>query len=179
MKGSLAAKRYAKSLLSLALEQGSVDAVHADMKLLSQGVSDSNELKNLLTNPIVKSDKKVAILSEIFKGKISELSDKFIALVTSKGREALLPSIAQAYEEAYRAHKNISTVEVTSAIALSEDQKKKILAIAAKQGVENAEVIERVDPSLIGGFVMRMGDQQIDASISNRINTMKQELIKN
>lgn len=179
MKGSLAAKRYAKSLLSMALEQGAVDAVHADMLLVRQGVSDSSELKNLLTSPIIKSEKKTAILSEIFKGKISDLSDKFIALVTSKGREALLPAIAVAYEEAYRTHKNISTVEVTSAIALSEDQKKKILTIAAKQGVENAELVEKVDPAIIGGFVMRMGDKQIDASISNRINTLKQELIKN
>lgn len=179
MKGSLAAKRYAKSLLSMALEQGAVDAVQADMLLVRQGVSDSSELKNLLTTPIIKSEKKTAILSEIFKGKISDLSDKFIALVTSKGREALLPAIALAYEEAYRAHKNISTVEVTSAIALSEEQKKKILTIAAKQGVENAELVEKVDPAIIGGFVMRMGDKQIDASISNRINTLKQELIKN
>ncbi|CAG5085547.1 ATP synthase F1 subunit delta [Parvicella tangerina] len=179
MRGSLAAKRYAKSLLTLALEQGSVDAVHADMLLLNQAVTDSKELKALLSSPIVKAEKKIAILAEIFKGKVSELSDKFIAMVTGKGREALLPSIAMAYEEAYRIHKNISTVEVTSAIALSEEQKKKILEIAAKQGVKNAEVIEKVDPSLIGGFVMRMGDRQIDASISNRINTLKQELIKN
>lgn len=179
MKGSLAAKRYAKSLLSLALEQGTIDAVRADMLLVRQGVSDSHDLKSLLTSPIIKSEKKIAILSEIFKGKISELSEKFIALVTTKGREALLPAIANAYEEAYREHKNISTVEVTSAIALSDEQKKKILALAAKQGVENAEVIEKVDPALIGGFVMRMGDRQIDASISNRINTLKQELIKN
>ena len=179
MKGSLAAKRYAKSLLSLALEQGAVDAVHTDMLLVRQAITDSKELKSLLVSPIVKSDKKTAILSEIFKGKISELSDKFIALVTSKGRESFLPSIAVAYEEAYRTHKNISTVEVTSAIALSEEQKKKILALAAKQGVENAEVVEKVDPSLIGGFVMRMGDRQIDTSISNKINALKQELIKN
>lgn len=179
MKGSLAAKRYAKSLLALALENGVVDAVHADMLLLRQGVADSHELKNLLSSPIVKADKKAAILSEVFKGKISELSDKFFALVTSKGREALLPSIALAYEEAYRDYKNISTVEVTSAIALSEDQKKKILALAAKQGVENAELVEKVDPALIGGFVMRMGDKQIDASIAKRINTLRQELIKN
>lgn len=179
MKGSLAAKRYAKSLLTLALEQGTVDAVHADMLLVNQVISDNRELKVMLTSPIIKSEKKTAILSEIFKGKISELSDKFIALVTEKGREANLPSIAVAFETAYRAHKNISTVEVTSAIALSAEQKKNILAIAAKQGVENAEVVERVDPALIGGFVMRMGDRQIDASISNRINTLKQELIKN
>lgn len=179
MKGSLAAKRYAKSLLSMALEQGTVDAVRADMLLVRQGVTDSHDLKNLLTSPIIKAEKKIAILSEIFKGKISELSDKFIALVVNKGREALLPIMADAYEEAYREHKNISTVEVTSAIALSDEQKKKILALAAKQGVENAEVIEKVDPALIGGFVMKMGDRQIDASISNRINTLKQELIKN
>lgn len=179
MKGSLAAKRYAKSLLALALEQGNVDAVHGDMKLVGQAVSDSRELKSFLISPIVKSEKKVEILAEIFKGKITDLTNQFIKLVTEKGREALLPTIAVAFEEAYRAHKNISTVEVTSAIALTEEQKKRILAIAAKQGAANAEVIEKVDPSLIGGFVMRMGDKQIDASISNRINTLKQELIKN
>lgn len=179
MKGSLAAKRYAKSLLSLALEQGSLDSVHDDMLLVNQVISDSKELRVMLSSPIIKTEKKIAILSEIFKGKVTELSGKFIGLSAEKGREALLPAIASAFESAYRAHKNISTVEVTSAIALSEEQKKKILELAAKQGVENAEVVERVDPSLIGGFVMRMGDRQIDASISNKINTLKQELIKN
>ena len=179
MKGSLAAKRYAKSLLSLALENGSLDKVHSDMLLVNQVISDSKELRVVLGSPIIKTEKKIAILSEIFKGKVTELSDKFIGLAAEKGREALLPAIASAFESAYRAYKNISTVEVTSAIALSDEQKKKILALAAKQGVENAEVIEKVDPALIGGFVMRMGDKQIDASISNKINTLKQELIKN
>ncbi|MCB9196945.1 MAG: ATP synthase F1 subunit delta [Flavobacteriales bacterium] len=179
MKGSLASKRYAKSLLTLALEQNNLDKVYADMKLLSQAVEDSKDLKSLLNNPIIKSDKKNSILSAIFGGKIEELSSKFIALVTNKGREILLPTIAKAFEDAYRDYKNISTVEVTSAVALSEEQKKRILAIAAKQGVANAEVIEKVDASLIGGFIMRMGDKQIDASISHRINTLKQELIKN
>ena len=179
MKGSLAAKRYAKSLLSLALENGSLDKVHGDMLLVNQVISDSKELRVVLSSPIIKTEKKIAILSEIFKGKVTELSEKFIGLATEKGREAMLPAIARAFETAYRAHKNISTVEVTSAIALSEEQKKKILALAAEQGVENAEVIEKVDPELIGGFIMRMGDRQIDASIGNRINALKQELIKN
>lgn len=165
--------------MTLALEQGNLDKIYADMQLVSQAVNDSKELKNLLDNPIIKADKKNSILQAIFGGKVEELSAKFIALVTSKGRETLLPFIAVAFEQVYKEYKNISTVEVVSAVALTEEQKKKILAIAAKQGVANAEVVEKVDPSLIGGFVMKMGDKQIDASISHRINALKQELIKN
>lgn len=179
MANSLAARRYARSLIALALEKGAIDAVYTDMHTVGATLAESSELQSVLKNPIIKSEKKGLILADIFKGKINDLTSGFLKLVADKNRVDIIGDIAYAYVLEYKSHKNISLVEVTSAVKLDDAQKAKILAIAAKQGATNAEVVESIDPKLMGGFVLKMGDKQIDASILNQFNTMKQELIKN
>ncbi len=179
MANSLAARRYAKSLMALALEKNAIDAVYTDMHTIGATLAESAELVAVLKNPIIKSEKKGDILIAIFSGKVNALTNDFLKLIVEKNRVGVLGDIAYAYVLEYKMHKNISLVEVTSAVKLDEAQKAKILAIAAKQGATNAEVVETIDPKLLGGFILKMGDKQIDASILNQFNTLKQELIKN
>ena len=98
-------------------------------------------------------------------------------LLVSKNREALLPTIAEQFIKAYENHKNILTVEVTSAIKLDEAQKNKVLSLVKHDGEIN--LIEKTDPSLIGGFIVRMGDKQIDASIAKKFTDLRKEIILN
>jgi F-type H+-transporting ATPase subunit delta len=179
MGNSLTAKRYAKSLIASAIEKGSVDAVYADMNLVGGTLAENRDLQNTLTSPIIKPEKKLVILDLIFKGKVNDMTTGFMKLVSENNRVDILGEIAYAYVLEYKAYKNISLVEVTSAVQLDDAQKAKILAIAAQQGATNAEVVETIDPALLGGFVLKMGDKQIDASILNKFNNLKQELIKN
>ena len=179
MGNSLTARRYAKSLISSAIEKGSVDAVYADMNLVGGTLAENSELQAVLNNPIIKSEKKQEILSKIFTGKVNELTSNFVNLVSTNNRVDILGEIAYSYVLEYKSYKKISLVEVTSAVKLTDGQKAKILAIAAKQGAMNAEVVESVDPSLLGGFILKIGDKQLDSSILNQFNTLKQELIKN
>ncbi len=179
MAGSLASRRYAKSLISYSIEKSALDVVYKDMQLINATISENKDFQDLLKSPIVKPEKKNTILSMIFNGKIDSITSDFLKLVVEKNRVDILKDISGSFVSEYKAHKNISMVEVSSAVKLDEIQKNKILAIAAKQGATNAEVVEKIDASLIGGFVLKMGDKQIDASIQNQLNNLKQELIKN
>ncbi len=179
MRGSLASRRYAKSLLTLALDKGVDKEIFADMQLVATTVSDNVELRSLLKSPIVKSDKKNEILNTIFGSKVNPLTTSFIKMVAENGRENILGMIANSFIQAHKEHNNIAMIEVTSAIALDQVQKDKILKLVASHGVANAEMTEKIDPSLMGGFIVRFGDQQIDASILKRFNNLKQELVNN
>jgi len=179
MRGSLASRRYAKSLLTLALEKGVDEAVLADMQLVVTTVSENVELRSMLKSPIVKSEKKNEILNLIFGSKVNALTVSFIKMATENGRENILGMIANSYILAHKKHNNIAMIEVTSAIALDQAQKDKILKLVASHGVANAEMTEKIDPSLIGGFIVRFGDQQIDASILRKFNNLKHELVNN
>ena len=177
MKGSLAARRYAKSLLELSLDKNIADAINDDMQLIGMTIAESADLENLLQSPIVKAEKKGEVLSAIFGGKVNALTNDLIKMVTSKGRESILPLIAMSYIELFKEHKKVSLVEVSSATALTDEQKTKITEMIAKKGITNIEMVESVNPDLIGGFVVRFGDQQIDASVARKLSDLRQELV--
>lgn len=174
------AARYAKSLLDLGQEQGTLDAVKQDMDLLGQVVADSRELRLLLRNPIVKHDKKLAILTALFKGKVSDMTMKFFTILTSKNREATLEYIAPEFQLQYNLLRGIQTAEVTSATPLTAIARLEVKRLVAQQ-TGHSEVIlsEKVDPELIGGFVLRIGDQQIDDSIRTNLRKLRTSLQEN
>jgi len=174
MRGSLAANRYAQSLLDLAIEQNKLDSVYNDMELILSTIEESRELRSLLKSPVVKTDKKYSVLQSLFGAKISDLSNQFLKLVSSRKREALLEDIARTFIALYKKQKNIIVAEVTSAVRLDESQKQKIIGLLKTDAT--VEMIEKIDPSIIGGFVVRVDDKQIDASILRELNDLKQAL---
>lgn len=177
MKNIKASTRYAKALLDLSIEKNQLEKVYQDITTLKETCEGSRELVNLLNSPIVKADQKQKALNAVFGSSFNELSISYINLLVSKNREALLPTIAEQFIKAYENHKNILTVEVTSAIKLDEDQKNKVLSLVKHDGEIN--LVEKTDPSLIGGFIVRMGDKQIDASIAKKFKDLRKEIILN
>ncbi|HRH65433.1 MAG TPA: ATP synthase F1 subunit delta [Bacteroidia bacterium] len=172
-------KRYAKSLIELAQERGVTDTVQADMKLFADTCAQNRDLSLLLSNPIIQSDKKMEILRKIFGGKMNALSISFFEIVTRKSREAYLEHIAKSYITLYKTQKGILTAEVTSAIGLDENLRKKVYAMVSNSGKSEVELIEKIDPKLIGGFVLRIGDKQYDASISAELRKLAKEFSSN
>lgn len=172
-----AASRYAKALLDLAIENNQLDKLQEDMASLKLTVNGSKELADLLKSPIVKGDQKEAALKAIFAKDFSDLGIKYISTLVSNNREALLPEISTQFQALFEAHNNIVTAEVTSAIALDSIQKEKVLSLIKHDGKIN--LIEKVDASLIGGFIIRVGDKQIDASIAKKFKDLKKEIILN
>ncbi|MBN9379608.1 MAG: ATP synthase F1 subunit delta [Chitinophagaceae bacterium] len=174
------AARYAKSLIDLALEKDQLEAVHNDMLFLQQAIRGSRELANLLKSPIINSDKKDKILDAITAGKISTITSTFNKLLLSKGREAYLPEIVTAFIDQYKVLKDIHTVKLTTAVPVTEDVKKMIMdKISADKNLKNIELVTAVDESLIGGFVLEIGDELVDGSIAFDLKNIKKQFQNN
>ena len=174
------ASRYAKSILGLAIEKGQLEKVYKDMVYLRTLCRSSRDLVNLLRSPIIKSDKKRNILEAITKGNISPMTMAFVGLLMNKEREAYLPEITAAFEEQYKTYKGIQTVKLTTAVPVSEDLKQAILGkIKTDRQVAQIDLETEVRPELIGGFVLEIGDELIDASIAFDLNKIKQQFQNN
>lgn len=174
------ASRYAKALIDLAIERGQLEEIFADIMLLQQICKISPDFVNLLRSPIVKTDAKRKVVAAITAGKISELTARFNALLISKGRESSLPEIITSFISQYKAHKNIHTVKFVTAVPISDELRKVVIdEFKKRSGYTNIELEEKVDESLIGGFVLQVGDQLIDASISYDLRTIARQFENN
>lgn len=174
------AARYAKSLLDLSVEKDQLEKVYADMLWL-QGVCKSNrDFVNLLRSPIIKSDTKGKIVSAVTDGKISELTIAFNRLLVTKTRESYLPEIITAFIAAYKEKKGIKTIRLTTAVTASDELKNAIVEqVKRSAGFTQVELEEKVDPSLIGGFVLQIGDQLVDASIAYDLRSVAKQFENN
>jgi len=177
MKGTKAASRYAKALLELAIEQNKLDRIAADMAYLAQVNHDEKDFAILLNSPVVKADKKIAIFNEIFSH-FDELTAKFIDLIARNRRESLLAEIAHSFEAQVKAFKGIVPITLISAVPMDKGTKDAILAKVKDSVKGQLEIKEIIDETLIGGFIVRMDDKQIDASIASQFNNLKQRLTR-
>jgi len=180
MSEQRAASRYAKSLLDLAQERGTLAEVKQDMDLFSKTLDENRDLRLLLRNPIVKQDKKLAILLAIFGGKVSELTERFLAVVSQHNRESALEWVASEFHAQYNLMRGMQEASVTSATALTPALRAEMVELVKRQtGLNSVELTEKVDPNLIGGFVLRIGDKQIDDSVRTSLRKMRISLQEN
>lgn len=178
MQGLRAGKRYAKALMKLSEEQNSLEKIHGDIQTLEQALKNSPELRSLLQSPVVKTEKKKEILSLIFKGKISELSLKFILMLAGQKREAALESVIENFIAQYNEKNNIASVQVATAVPLSDELRGQLLdKIKKAYNFSSVDLRESVDENLIGGLLIRIGDKQLDESIRRKIKDVHQELL--
>lgn len=174
------ASRYAKSLIDIAVEQNSLEETLKDMQLIDAICEQNRDFVNMMRSPVIKADKKNAIIDAVFSGRLSALSIQFLRLLINKGREQNVDEIAKAFIRQYRSHKHIRIVRLTTATpadnSVVEVLRQKLIAQNDKGSVE---IETATDPSLIGGFVLEMGDQQLDASILRDLNDIKKQFTKN
>lgn len=177
MKGSKVASRYAQALLELAVEQQVLDSVAGDMKFFHEVCAENRDLELMLASPIVRADKKIAVVKAVFD-QFEKVSMTFIELIAKNGREAMLPEIAEAFGDLLKAYKGIVPVTITSARPLDAAVKDSILKKVQAQAKGTLEVTEEIDETLIGGFIVRMDDKMIDASVSSQFVQLKQRLTR-
>lgn len=174
------AARYAKSILDLVLEKDQLEPVYKDMLFLQAAFKSSRELVSLLKSPIVNADKKEKVLDAIGDGRISVITATFNKLLLRKGRESYLPEIVNAFIGQYKEYKGIHIAKLTTAAPVSDELKESILLkVRDAQHIQQIELHTAVDETLIGGFVLELGDQMVDASISYELNNIKKQFENN
>ena len=178
MAGARAAQRYAKATLSLATETKTDEQINNDMKLIAKTIAESNDLANMLKSPVISASIKKSVLSEVFKNTNKTTLD-LINVLVSNNRIDILNQVAVKYNQLFDESKGIQRATVTTAVALTDELKKKVLAKAKELTGKDVEVRNIVDESIIGGFILRIGDVQYNASIANQLNTLKREFILN
>ena len=172
----IVASRYAKSLLDLSVEKGQLEAVYADMLQVKDVCENSREFINFLNSPLIKSDKKISTMKAVFDGKFNSITSGFLTIVASKRRESVIPEMATSFIEQYKAHKNILTAVITSANGLDADTRQKALELVKSQLNGEVELVEKIDNNIIGGFVLKIGDKQLDKSVARQLSNLKKEL---
>jgi F-type H+-transporting ATPase subunit delta len=173
MADSRVAARYVKSLLGLAVEKGVLEDVHRDMQLFSRVCKENRNFVAMLRSPVIRHENKRAILQKLFSGKVNALTMAMISLITQKNREPILPTMASEFHNGYNAYKGIGKAFLTTTVPPDKELLELMEALSKK--LANKQTIEletSVDSNLIGGFVLNVGDRQIDASIRSKLRKM-------
>lgn len=171
---SRAAIRYAKAILETAVSSGKANQVNDDMKSIIAAVDSSADLKEFLASPIITSDLKMNALKEIFSSVQGETKSLFRLLQENK-RFEILAAIASQFNTQFDEMNGVEVAKVTTAFPLTPDLEAKILVKAATISTKKITIQNIVDPSIIGGFILRIGDKQYNASVSNRLQELKRE----
>lgn len=167
------ASRYAKSLIELAQEKELLKRIHDDLNLFKTTCDESRELRLMLKNPIISSDKKIKTLKAIFGHHFSDMTTLFFEIVSRKNRESLLYTISQEVHRQYNLIMGIENATVITATTLNKDLQTVFQKMTQKISGKEVELHPKVDADIIGGFVLQIADKQIDASVKSKIQSLK------
>tara|TARA_B100000902_G_C27321469_1_gene924923 strand:- start:8343 stop:8876 length:534 start_codon:yes stop_codon:yes gene_type:complete len=172
MQRTTASIRYAKALFYLALEETKSNEVLIDLNKFLAILDKEEQLVSLVSNPTVKYKIKQKLFKKLFKDIVNPLTMDFLQLVIKKGREAYIKDIIFKYEELYNNYNNISVVQVVSAEPLT-DQLKDSIKKKLSYGGGEVKLKEIINKNLLGGFIIKRGDMQYDASIKKKLRNAK------
>ena len=173
------ASRYSKALFAYAQDANSLDAVHEDMNVLLQVAKENPDMLRLLSDPIIRKNQKEEFLSS-FSDKFSIETKNFLDFLLEYRRFESLTAIIEAFNTLYDEYKNIASGIAVSAIKLNEDELSRISqAYAKKYGFKELILTNKVDSSILGGIILKVGDRIIDGSIRTRLQQIREQLIEN
>jgi len=171
---SRAAIRYAKAILEYATDANKSTAVNDDMKSIGNTIDSNLELRSFLSNPTIKQDIKNAALKEVFASVQPETNKLFDLLLENK-RFEILSAISSEYTNLFDANNGVQLAIVTTAIAITPELEKQVLDKIATFSNKKITIQNTIDPSIIGGFILRIGDMQYNASVANKLQELKRE----
>lgn len=174
MSGARAAIRYAKAVFSLASDQNTTEVVNNDMKLITNTIAENKDLREMLQSPVITSTVKQSVLNEVFKG-ADKSTLSLINILISNNRIAILNDVAVKFNQLFDASKGIELATVTTAVPITPAVKVKVLAKAKELTGKIVEIKNVIDETILGGFILRIGDIQYNASVANQLNKLKQE----
>jgi len=168
------AERYAASLFDLAVEADAIDRVAEDLAAFERMIAESSDLKRLVESPAFSADEQYRAVSALCaKAGISGLVGNFLKVVARNRRLFALPGMVRAYREMVARHRGETRAEVTSAHALTATQEKELKAALKDVTGKDVVIDVKVDPSLLGGLIVKIGSRQIDTSLRTKLSTLK------
>lgn len=174
MNESRVAVRYAKAVLDLAVEKKVNDALENDMRMVVDTVEENSDLKDVLSSPVITGAAKKEVLLKVFRD-FNPLGKELVTLLVDKKRISLLNEVAKKYIALHEEYKGQRIAYVTTAIPLSSQMEKKLLKKVEDITGNKVTLENKVDENILGGFVLRVGDLQYNASISNKLDKIKRE----
>jgi F-type H+-transporting ATPase subunit delta len=175
MTGSRAAVRYAKAILQMAQASGAAAQVNEDMVLIAQTVNTNKELNDFIINPTIKAEVKESALKEVFAG-AQNITQGLFHLLHENKRFSILALVAQEYKNQFDDANGIEEAVVTTAFPITPELEEKVLAKIKEFSNKTITLKNIVDPAIIGGFILRIGDKQFNASVASSLLTLKREL---
>jgi F-type H+-transporting ATPase subunit delta len=170
------AVRYAKALFLAAREQEVLDKVRYDMELLHDISTRQPDIIQLLESPVVNPATKFRVFNSLFSGRVNNMTMDFLKLVTANKREEFIPGMCRQYIHLYKKEMGILQASIGTASRLHDALKKEIISMIRDAFHAKIELEEEVNKDLIGGFVLRIEDKQLDASVKGALNRIKKEL---
>lgn len=177
MNESKISVRYAKALLSSALENEMLEEVMEDLKLVQSSL-EVKGFKEYMESPVIKSSVKLELVRKVYRDRISWLSMNFFELLLNNNREDYLGNMIRNFNSLYRKVKGIKAARLTVALDVSEDNRKRFLKLLKDTFKSEIEMQEHVDPELIGGFILKVEDEQFDASVKTHLAKIKKKLLE-
>ena len=170
--------RYARALLSLAREKQLLEAVKTDMEIIFQLFETTPGFAQLLVSPVVGTNEKRKLFLNVFANRINALTYSFLELLITNKREAYLMGITRNFLESYRKASGYKIAKMVSAIEIDPATIEQFRALIRKHFSTEVDLTCNVDPALIGGFVLQVEDQQIDASVAAKLKRLRRELLE-
>lgn len=175
----IAAHRYAQAILDIAQQQHAADTVYQNAIELNNVLKQNRELYNFLKSPLIKSDKKEKIIRLLFEKNIHSILTQFIVILCKRRREYILPEILNAIISEYKRRNNIVSAQLVSAFKFDDELKKSIIEKLQKiKKASKIELQEYIDESVIGGFIIKTDNEQVDTTIKTQLNHLYQKFIQ-
>ena len=181
MSNQRVAYAYAKSLMELAIERGQLEEVYQDFRYLATMARSNRDLELVMRNPIVSSDKKLKVLKALYEKRgATEATLSFFEIICRKNREMVLADIAREFQAQYQIHNFIQVAEVTTTFPLDDKLRAEFSKIVLEiTGMKEVKLSEKVNPELIGGFILRVNDRQLDESLSSKLKALRVQFAEN
>lgn len=176
MNDSKISVRYARAIFQSAQEKKILDKVYQDMIFISE-ICKNKETKEFLHSPIIIPSKKEAIFHNMLEGNVEKITLSLLDLIVKNGRESFIPAIARNFIHETKKFKGITESVLTTAIKVDDNVRKQIIDLISKVFNTKVELKENLDPEIVGGFILQVDDNYIDASIKNKLRKIKKELI--
>lgn len=177
MNESKISVRYSKALLQIAVEQKKLEAVYQDMIQVSQICKQVEELMDILNNPVILQSKKKKIIGSVFGSNVTDLTVSFLEMIVHNKREMYIPDITRRFIHDYKKHSKITTVALTTVIPLDQQLKERITQLIRNAYHTTVELEEKQNKQIIGGFIIRIDDMMMDASVSKELRNMRKKLV--